>query len=818
MIKTAKHKTKSAPKELPPGWKLDEWARDKVKIGYRAVRVANGKRTLMTLTFPTEAEMIASAHEIEAAERAGLSGLAGKGLVHAGDDGGTPLPTEYSQAEINRMAGHHCADKIAKGEPVKICYVLDQPHVITELKQGEGEKFADWIKVSAYPILPLANATEEGAAKLRELGARYIGKKVNTGSKKNPDWWVIVGPEKTFTVDYPDDEIEAAPDSVAERLRKEAFARWRREPKELPALPKCECGETLAQHDAHAGACGLADCGCEVFAPADLVSGPDSTDAGEPNGHHPQMLRMIPLNQIEPSPTNPRKHCDPVKLQELADSIIEHGLVEPILVRPLRVTINRDIYYELVAGERRWRAAKLAGLTEIEAKVRDLDDKAVLEIQFIENLQRADLSSIEEAQGYKRLLDEHGYTADSLAGKLGKSKSYVYGRLKLCNLPAEALIALAKGDLPATVGELIGRLPSMEMREKFWEDNFFDINSEWFEQPSFRDVKAEIERNYMRELKSAPFSQADKKLLPEAGSCKDCPKRTGNNRGDYPDGRADVCTDVPCYERKVEAHVAREAEKAKAAGAKVLSKSATKHLFNGTGDNWWLSFDATKKYVKLDDKCPEDKEGRGYADLLEGHLKPVVAIDPQGKTHLLAPREEAEQVLKEQYKIKPRSVTTASDSLKASQAKRQEEQKLREASVAEIVTRALDSLNGNPFSEEPFMRLVAKFLMDQGDVDVARAIAKRRGIEYDTYNVRGSVESIAKGLDDADLPGLLVELLLLDELEAWASWGSDYNKFPLCDYFGLKRNVVLKEVSAKLKAEAKEKKKPGAKAKAAARA
>src|SRR5262245_32877567 len=167
------------------------------------------------------------------------------------------------------------------------------------------------------------------------------------------------------------------------------------------------------------------------------------------NGH-PQ-LQMIPISQIAPSPTNPRKYFDPAKLQELADSIQEHGLAQPILVR--LNPEHTDPFYELVAGERRWRAAKIAGLEEIEAKVRDLDDKAVLEIQFIENLQRTDLSAVEEAEGYKRLLDEHGYTADSLAGKLGKSKSYVYARLKLINLPEQALEALAKGDLPATIGD-----------------------------------------------------------------------------------------------------------------------------------------------------------------------------------------------------------------------------------------------------------------------------------------------------------------------------------------------------------------------------
>src|SRR5262249_25871837 len=153
------------------------------------------------------------------------------------------------------------------------------------------------------------------------------------------------------------------------------------------------------------------------------------------------------------------------------------------------------------------------------------------------NLQREDVSPIEEADGYMAMLDLKNpdgtsvYTVDSLAakiGKKGKSKSYVYSRLKLRNLPAPALEALAKGDLPATIGELIGRLPSMEMRERFWNDEFEDYGTEYFQVPSFREVKQIIENGYMRELKKAPFSRTDGKLVPAAGACKNCPKMTGN--------------------------------------------------------------------------------------------------------------------------------------------------------------------------------------------------------------------------------------------------------------------------------------------------
>jgi len=131
------------------------------------------------------------------------------------DDGGTPFPTEYPQWEIERIARFYCADKIARQEPVKICYISEQPHVVTGfLGTGPSE-------VTAYPILPLENVTESGAAELRKKGQFYIGKEVNCGSKKNPEIWVIVGPENTLTIaaaaDLPDNQIEAKDDFTAVR-------------------------------------------------------------------------------------------------------------------------------------------------------------------------------------------------------------------------------------------------------------------------------------------------------------------------------------------------------------------------------------------------------------------------------------------------------------------------------------------------------------------------------------------------------------------------------------------------------------------------
>jgi ParB family transcriptional regulator, chromosome partitioning protein len=155
-------------------------------------------------------------------------------------------------------------------------------------------------------------------------------------------------------------------------------------------------------------------------------------------------VKVVALDRIEPNPDQPRTIFDEAALAELAGSIREHGVLQPILVRPLG-----DNRYQLVAGERRWRASKLAGLTVIHALVEEIDDDTALEIAIIENLQREDLSPLEEATMYDRMIHEHGYSIRKLADKLGKDKGYLENRLRLADAPAEIreLVSLRKDTL-----------------------------------------------------------------------------------------------------------------------------------------------------------------------------------------------------------------------------------------------------------------------------------------------------------------------------------------------------------------------------------
>ncbi len=154
--------------------------------------------------------------------------------------------------------------------------------------------------------------------------------------------------------------------------------------------------------------------------------------------------RTVPIEFVARSPRNPRRHFDENELQDLASSIRQHGIVQPVVVRT--VADNR---FEIIAGERRWRAAQLAGFAEIPVIVRDVDDRTALELAIVENVQRSDLNPLEEALGYDQLIAEHGYTQNDLGEIIGKSRSHVANSLRLLKLPEPVRDMLSEGSLSA---------------------------------------------------------------------------------------------------------------------------------------------------------------------------------------------------------------------------------------------------------------------------------------------------------------------------------------------------------------------------------
>ncbi len=174
---------------------------------------------------------------------------------------------------------------------------------------------------------------------------------------------------------------------------------------------------------------------------AALLSNAPAPSTVGPGGSAGRGLLQLPIEAIERNPGQPRKRFDEKKLEELALSIQEHGIVEPILVR------KQGTRYRILAGERRWRAAQRAGLKEVPALVREVSDTEAFEIALIENIQRADLNAIEEAEAYDLLVREHGLTQEEVSKRVGKERSTVANALRLLRLPEEVREAVRGGQL-----------------------------------------------------------------------------------------------------------------------------------------------------------------------------------------------------------------------------------------------------------------------------------------------------------------------------------------------------------------------------------
>ena len=240
--------------------------------------------------------------------------------------------------------------------------------------------------------------------------------------------------------------------------------------------------------------------------------------------------RNLPLSILTESKTNPRRIFEDAALKELADSIRSQGVLSPLLVRPLN-----ERSFEIVAGARRYRAAQMAEAATVPVRIINLTDAEALEAQLIENLQRRDVHPMEEAQGFKALLDleEPKYSIEQIAAKTGKSAVYVAQRLKLTELAPVAIEAFYREEIGVGHALLLAKLPADRQEEAlsacFREDWGGGSKAKRILLP-VRNLQFWIESNIMLILKEAPFDKRDAHLVAIAGSCLDCSKRTGHNK------------------------------------------------------------------------------------------------------------------------------------------------------------------------------------------------------------------------------------------------------------------------------------------------
>jgi ParB family transcriptional regulator, chromosome partitioning protein len=337
-------------------------------------------------------------------------------------------------------------------------------------------------------------------------------------------------------------------------------------------------------------------------------------------------IQEVQLVKIRESKTNPRRLFDEAKLAELAENIRQHGVLQPILLRPLP---NGEAgTYELVAGARRYRASKLAKRDSIPATVRELTDAQALELQVIENVQRVDVHPLDEAQGYAALieLEPDAYTVESIASRVGRSTVYVSGRLRLIQLIPEAKQAFYEGKLTVAHAFEIARLQPNDQQRALHEcfpqyrNAAAILKDKKAEATTVRDLRAWIEREIHLDITNAPFDPQDETLLPKAGACARCPKRTGSNPLLFPEVRQkSTCTDRECYRAKVEALVQLQVKPLEEKGEKPLRVSQAP-AWQANGHAKDVLFEGHYRKAKARGECPNTKaavliDGKGAGSI-----------------------------------------------------------------------------------------------------------------------------------------------------------------------------------------------------------
>ena len=268
--------------------------------------------------------------------------------------------------------------------------------------------------------------------------------------------------------------------------------------------------------------------------------------------------RNLPLDALTESPNNPRKNFDEAGLNELASSIKAQGILAPLVVRPV------DHRFEIVAGARRYRAAQRAGLETAPVRIVELTDAQAIETSIVENLIRADVHPMEEASGFKMLLamEEPKYTIEQISARTGKTPAFIAARLRLTELVPPVVEAFYRDEIGVGHALLLAKLQPAQQEEALaacYQEQYSAGNGK----PKHillpvRHLQQWIEHNILLELAAAPFSKEDAALVPDAGSCVDCAKRTGHNKllfGDDFGKHADQCSDPKCWAMKVDAHV-----------------------------------------------------------------------------------------------------------------------------------------------------------------------------------------------------------------------------------------------------------------------
>ncbi len=499
-------------------------------------------------------------------------------------------------------------------------------------------------------------------------------------------------------------------------------------------------------------------------------------------------FQFIPVDKLIEASANPRRIMNDAKMQELVESVKEKGILTPLLVRPTNGT--NPLYggmFEIAAGHRRVRAARQAGLQEVPAIIREMSDREFLETLSIENLQREDLHPLDEARGYRRLIDEYGYDVPAIVAKVSKSEVYIYQRLKLTDLTEDIQKTFLEDTITLGHALLLARLQPKDQEQAFKEGCF----NRWGEKElqSVKTLSSWIDRNIHLDLNSAGFSKKDPEMVKDAGPCTTCQKRTGFQPELFADvKKKDTCTDPACFNAKVEAHIQQKRKEVlEDTGETALSLSENHYQPYGhkkAKDDPILA-SAYTVVGKKDTLCSSVKTGIMMDGRNRGQVMTVCA-DPACKVHKKGVG---------RYQASPEERARRKSEIE----KQKMDETIRERILSAIVTK--EPL----YMDEGTNRIIAREICKRTAHDIRTRILARHGLKPDKKQYMNDSEvPLQKIIKTCDLPALdrlIIEMIVAPDV--WYQYGGrkDNALTKMAEHL----NVNVKAIEAEVKAEFKEK-------------
>jgi len=489
------------------------------------------------------------------------------------------------------------------------------------------------------------------------------------------------------------------------------------------------------------------------------------------------------IREIRPGSQQYRRHFDERRHAELTESVKRNGVQSPPWVRAAADGVG----YELIAGERRWRAAMAAGLEELDVDVKTyaggerIDDERALELAILENKDRDDTHPLEEAEAFAALRS-YGNTPEQIAAKVKRSPGYVYERLALEGLGEAGRKAMWAGQIPLAVGHALSRIT----HPKTQADAVRELTRHLAEGQSVRVAyaKDEIRRRWMLRIVDAPFSTSDETLVPAAGSCGACPKRSGLQGVLFEAalGKDNLCTDPSCWASKRAASDERTLAAARASGKEILSKTKAKELWPYEHGSM-----QSREFVSLEDKDYQFTETRSWGSMLGKkrveQLEVVVAQNPHTGDVVQLVKRSAVMALLKKEPLKGDTAAAKQLATKTKISKKEKEKKAAAAVAEHKLMQALDEearrfvayastvqgAEGLAVSRALLIALAAGMFNDgsrRGDSAAPKrrrllgtVIERRKWADQDKSDFEIVVDQINE-MDAAELRGLLAELVL----------------------------------------------------------